>query len=246
MKNHIKINYLYNSGFYVETEKHILIFDYYLDSVPSGNKNKTKGAIGFEDLNVDKPFFVFATHSHFDHFNPVIFQWQYRVENINYILSDDIRTSETDKNINFMAPDKKLHIDGAEIFTFGSTDLGVSFLVKVDNVTIFHSGDLNWWDWFDESHAYNLKMEKDFKKEILKLKNFNIDLAFFPVDSRLKDNFYLGGEYFINEISPKYFIPMHFGENYEITKKFLQKIPATSTDIIEITHRGQEFNLKIK
>lgn len=245
MKNNIKINYLYNSGFYIETEKYILIFDYYLDSVPSGDKNKSKGAIGFEDLNKDKTLLVFVTHSHFDHFNPVIFKWKDGVENINYILSDDIKMSHTDKNVHFMSPDNKLNIDGAEIFTFGSTDLGVSFLVKIDNVTIFHSGDLNWWDWFDESDVYNLKMEKDFKKEILKVKKFNVDLAFFPIDSRLKDNFYLGGEYFINEIAPKYFIPMHFAKNYDITKNFAQKISSSSTEIFEITHRGQEINLII-
>ncbi len=245
MKSDIRVNYLYNSGFYIETEKHILIFDYYLDSVPSGDKLKTNGAISFEDLNVDKTLLVFATHGHFDHFNPVIFKWQRQVENINYILSNDIKTPETGKNINLMAPNNILNLGDAKIITFGSTDLGVSFLVKVDNLTIFHSGDLNWWDWFDESDTYNLKMEKDFKKEISKVKNYNIDLAFFPVDPRLKDKFYLGGEYFINEINPKYFIPMHFGENYEITKNFSQRLSSASTDIIEITHRGQNFSLKI-
>ncbi|WP_026882902.1 MBL fold metallo-hydrolase [Clostridium akagii] len=245
MEKDVKINYLYNSGFYIETEKHILIFDYYLDSVTLGDKQKENGAIGLDDLKTNKAFLVFATHGHFDHFNPVIFHWQNQVKNINYILSNDIKTPNTNKNIYLVDSITELNIDEAKIITFGSTDLGVSFLIKIDNITIFHSGDLNWWNWFDESDAYNLKMEHDFKKEISKIKKYSVDLAFLPVDPRLNDKFYLGGEYFINEINPKYFIPMHFGENYNITNTFSNKIASKSTDIIEITHRGEQFNLKI-
>lgn len=246
MKNTLKVIYLYNSGFYVETENHILIFDYYLDTPSLSVKGLEHGVVNFHDLkDTNKKIFVFATHSHFDHFNPVIFTWEKNIKNITYVLSSDIKTSHNGDNINFIAPYDSLKLDDITINAFGSTDLGSSFLINVDNVNIFHSGDLNWWDWFDESREYNLEMEKNFKNEIHKIKKHNVDITFFPVDPRLKDKFYLGGEYFINNLHPKYFIPMHFGENFEITKLFSSRILHLDTNIIEIRHRGETFNLNL-
>ena len=82
-----------------------------------------------------------------------------------------------------------------------------------------------------------------FKFEIEKIKGNNIDICFFPIDGRLKDFYYLGGEYFIKEIIPKILIPMHFREEFEITKSFSQRNIKCETRIIEITNRGQEIIL---
>ncbi|MEI3154718.1 MAG: hypothetical protein V8S95_06185 [Odoribacter sp.] len=37
------------------------------------------------------------------------------------------------------------------IKAFGSTDIGISFLIDIDNIRIFHAGDLNNWHWEEES-----------------------------------------------------------------------------------------------
>lgn len=242
MKNErAKINYLYNSGFTVETENYLLIFDYYKDSVSKGEKCIKNGAIGDIDLKTSKQIIVFSSHSHFDHFNPVILSWKETRSDIQYVLSSDISLDKKDSNINMISAYEDLNIKDIYVKTFGSTDIGVSFLVKVDGISIFHSGDLNWWHWWDENEEFNSNMEKSFKEEIKNIKGNFVDIAFFPVDLRLKDYYSLGGEYFIKEIAPNLFIPMHFREDYKVTKQFKDKTKDRNTKIVEITHRGEEI-----
>jgi L-ascorbate metabolism protein UlaG (beta-lactamase superfamily) len=84
-------------------------------------------------------------------------------------------------------------------------------------------------------------MAKNFKSQIDKLKAEKIDLVFFPVDPRLKEHYYLGGEYFIRNLSPKMFIPMHFWNKTEITKDFAELLKDSNTKIVIINERGQEI-----
>jgi L-ascorbate metabolism protein UlaG (beta-lactamase superfamily) len=239
----IRANYLYNSGFSVETENYFLIFDYFKDTVDSDVKNRTTGAISEEDLQTSKKLIVFSSHSHADHFNPVILEWEGIRPDIKYVLSSDIQPNSNSKNINIMNPYETLTLQGVEIKSFGSTDLGISFLVKADGVNIFHSGDLNWWYWWDDTKEEIAEGERLFKEEISKIKGNQIDIAFFPVDPRLEHNYCAGGEYFIKELSPKVFIPMHFGEDYSTTDKFKEKMADSDVDVKTINRRGEEFNL---
>jgi L-ascorbate metabolism protein UlaG (beta-lactamase superfamily) len=243
----VKISYLYNSGFIMETKNYVLIFDYYLDISAASVKSKSNGTIGEGDIRNNKKVFVFSSHSHEDHFNPVIFKWKSIRKDINYILSSDIQISEKDENIYYMGPYENLNIDDVRIKTYGSTDIGVSFHINVDGITVFHAGDLNWWHWWDEDKDYNEKAEKSFKEEIDRIKDTSSDIAFFPVDPRLKESYSLGGEYFIKKVSPKIFIPMHFGENYEITKLFAKYIERSnrSVKVMKLKYRGQEIKIKL-
>lgn len=239
--SNIKINYLYNSGFAVETENYFLIFDYYLDTEDKNQKNIKNGFIGVEELSTDKNVIVFSSHSHEDHFNPVILTWKQLNNNIKYIFSSDIKSQNADY-IYYMSPYDTLNLEGVKISAFDSTDLGGSFLVNVDGISIFHSGDLNWWDWSDVEKEYSTEMEEAFKNEISKIKLNNVDIAFFPVDPRLKKKYCSGGEYFIKEVAPKAFIPMHFGTNYEITDKFANDFKALPCRIKTIHKRGEEIH----
>ena len=221
----VKIEYIYNSGFTIETENHFLVFDYYKGDINLSNKKTT----------------VFVSHSHSDHYNPEIFNFK---GNIKYILSDDITDNiNKDKDIYFVQPDSHLQVDDLDIKVFGSTDLGVSFLVSLDGLNIFHAGDLNWWYWENDSLEEKEDMERDFKKEISKITGSNIDIAFFPVDPRLENAYSMGGEFFIKELSPAYFIPMHFGDNFNTTSRFIHKMKDFSTHILEIKEINQQIIL---
>jgi L-ascorbate metabolism protein UlaG (beta-lactamase superfamily) len=244
MKNYgVRINYLFNSGFAVETEKHLLIFDYYMDSVEGGTKNRANGAIGEEDLKADKKIIVFSSHSHGDHFNPVVLNWASIRPDIRYILSSDIDLKEKNDRISIMSAYEELNLEDIYIKAYGSTDLGVSFLVKVEGINLFHAGDLNWWYWWDDTEEEIKKAESWFKEEIERMKGEAIEIAFFPVDPRLEHNYCAGGEYFINAMKPEIFIPMHFGENYAITEQFANKMNGSGTRLIEMKNRGQEIRL---
>ncbi|MHC1719511.1 MAG: MBL fold metallo-hydrolase [Clostridiaceae bacterium] len=209
-KPDVKINYLYNSGFAVETANYLCIFDYWKD-----------GRIRIRDLlDTEKKVIVFVSHSHGDHYNTEIFKWLETTHDIEYILSSGVRAGIRSDKIHRLGRYKELSLKGARIKTFGSTDMGVSFLVEVDGITLFHAGDLNWWHWYDETEENNRNMAYRFKNEIVRIKEEKIDIAFFPVDPRLKESYKLGAEYFIKEVMPSWFIPMHYGENTFVEEEF--------------------------
>lgn len=227
----LSVQYIYHSGFLLKTGDKQLIFDYF------------KGTLDLED----KQTFVFSSHIHADHYNPEIFKWANERANIHYILSKDIAGAQSlppDKGrITFIEPYEETQLADLSIKAYGSTDEGGSFLVHCDGLKIFHAGDLNWWHWWGEPQEDRERAEKLFKTELAKIAGESIDIAFFPVDPRLEQYYSIGAEAFIQEIKPRIFIPMHFGEDYKAIKAFAEKTrdnPATK--VLEITHLGQRFN----
>lgn len=229
----LNIHYFLHSGFSVETTDCILIFDFYKE-VLHNNENYTNLK---KLLSSGKPVYVFVSHSHADHFNKKIFTWE--GTNIKYILSDDIKLKDSKSNYTFVKKNDVLTLDNLSIKVFGSTDAGVSFLVSVDGFNIFHAGDLNWWHWKEDSDEDNLNAEKWFKEEIALINGEKIDLAFFPVDTRLEENFYLGGKYFIDNMNPRYFIPMHIGNSSvaKVIEAFKNQIQSCDVALIDASER---------
>ncbi|MDY0235808.1 MAG: MBL fold metallo-hydrolase [Gudongella sp.] len=228
MKNNdITVEYIFHSGFTLETNEYFFVFDYF------------KGDIELPD----KPVIVFVSHGHPDHLNEEIFKWPIFHKDITYILSDDITATASD-SIRLLGPYEQIDYLNLKIKTFGSTDLGVSFLIQTDGINIFFAGDLNWWHWKNDPDEENIQMEKSFKYEIDKIKGENVDIAFFPVDPRLEESYYLGGEYFINKIKPKYFFPMHFGDNYEMIDAFINIMKISGTKIVKISNRNEKIKIQ--
>lgn len=236
----MKIYYIYHSCFIVETDSSFLIFDYFK------NKNEIRQDFDFIKLLDDifkspKSLYIFSSHSHQDHFNNEILSWSKEKKDSYYILSSDIKLYQNINNLYVTKQNDEFSLNKITVNTFGSTDQGVSFLVKVDGLNIFHAGDLNWWKWMDDTEEEEKEMENGFKgiiKDIL-IKDVNIDVAFFPVDGRLEDNYSCGGQYFIEQLNPKVFIPMHFWEDFNITSKFKKLLSHTETQIIEINHNNE-------
>jgi len=74
----MKITYIHHSSFSVELDNTILLFDYFKGNLPSFDKNKK--------------LYVFSSHSHHDHFDESIFNIEKTHPNVEYILSNDIKT----------------------------------------------------------------------------------------------------------------------------------------------------------
>jgi len=236
-----EIYHLYHSSAVVKLQNDLFIFDYYKDDLKGENLDLKDGVITKNSFdNIDRAF-VFVSHRHHDHYNKVIFTWQQYLDEIYYILSDDIEIDFTQKNIIMVSKDQKLTVSDIEIRTFGSTDEGVSFLVKTPDINIFHAGDLNWWKWKKFSPRVQEREERNYKKEIKKLTEENINIAFVPVDPRLEENYYLAGQYFVEKISPEMFIPIHFADNYSITEKFKKMMSGSKSNIREIKRRGEKI-----
>lgn len=231
----LTIEYIQHSGFKVETDNSLLVFDYY------------QGPIQFP---INKKIYVFSSHAHPDHFNPEILEWPTDRSNIHYILSSDIKGDSrlplNAENITFISPYEKTQIDNLKIKAYGSTDVGISFFLELDDhegTHIFHAGDLNWWHWWGEAQDDIQRAEKMFKEEIAKIKGESIHIAFFPVDPRLEQYYFLGAKYFIQEVQPQIFFPMHFWDHFDTTKNFAVEMAGVSTRILEINHSNQKFTL---
>ena len=82
----IVVNHTGHSGFTVESETHMLIFDYSEGMLPA--------------LPMKKKLYVFVSHVHEDHFNPEILDVCKEHPNVRFILSHDIpRSMITDHGV---------------------------------------------------------------------------------------------------------------------------------------------------
>ncbi|MEK6265653.1 MAG: MBL fold metallo-hydrolase [Clostridium sp.] len=236
------IYYIYHSGFAIKTKDHFLIFDYYKGPIENEITNKKPTLLSPENIKGMKNVFVFTSHSHGDHYNPSILEWEKYNSNIQYVFSSDIIINKNKSNYTFIEEGQEKLVEDIYVKAYGSTDIGISFLVKVDGLTIFHAGDLNWWHWIEDSLEEKSLAESSFKAEILKLKSEKpIDIAFFPVDPRLQEFYYIGGEYFAENIQPKLLIPMHFADDVSITKEFYDRIKIPKVKAVQIDYSGQEI-----
>ena len=227
------IYYIYHSGFVLELEKSILIFDFY--RIPTDKKNEEESFISKFIKRTDKKVYVFSSHSHSDHFNKEILKWLNLNENIKYILSDDIKIHKH-KNFYFTKEGDSFELDNLKISTFGSTDLGSSFYVNVEDKNIFHSGDLHLWHWEDDTPEVEKTMYDAYMSELEKIKKLaRIDIAFVPVDPRLGVNTLEGVELFYKVLKPKLIVPMHFSDDYSQMKNFIDNFKnIKDVEVIEI------------
>lgn len=221
----IKIDYLGHSGFFVENESSMLLFDYYY------------GDLSFLEEKLDeKPLFVFSSHAHGDHFNPEIFSIVIKHKKTSYHLSFDIKGKPTvpnNLNIQYLDVDRTYEIEDLGIVkTLQSTDEGVAFLIKTSDETLFYAGDLHWWDWPGEDPEWLAEQETVFKREIGKIKNESIDIAFAVLDSRLEDNYAKGMTHILSELHPRYVLPMHFWDDRSVVERFKERSEIKELDTI--------------
>lgn len=233
----LNVIYMHHSGVLVETKNYCLIFDYYIEN--------GQGYILDIEKYKNKKIFVFVSHFHSDHFDKAIFNWNSLNLDIKYILSDDIKLKDKNDNIFMVHFWNKYKFDDIDIITLHSNDSGVAFLVKVENNVIYHSGDLNWWNWNGESEQFNKSMEGMYKKELETLKNEKIDVAFIPLDPRLEENYILGMDYFIRNVDVKKVFPIHFWNNFNIYDTMLadKRSKDYRNKVVKISKKGQVFNI---
>lgn len=229
------ITYLFHSGFSVETAHHFFLFDY----CPSMDRDRQ---ITGELLKTKENVYVFASHNHGDHFDSAILKWADENPAITYVLSSDVIFQRGSLKCHVMSAYEEWADRGMKVKAYGSTDEGISFRVKADGLSIFHAGDLNWWRWSGETQAEQEYAETIFKAEMDKMAGEQIDIAMFPVDRRLEENFSIGAEYFAAKFHPQLLIPMHFGQDFGATTAFLEKAKRIGQRTVEITKRGQEIS----
>ena len=236
-----EITYLFHSAFAVKTPAHFLIFDYYRD-VPHGGR-LAQGVVNPQEI-AGENVVVFASHCHPDHYSPRIFGWRTEIPGIRYVLSDDIRTREEALTV---APGRTYDLGDLSVRTLEATDRGGAFLGKTDGLTVYHAGDLNWWKWEGDSEDEAADMERRFKEQVDLLRGEAIDVAFLPFDPRQGEDAFLGFDWFLQTVGPRYAVPMHsFGHTDFFAA--LESGPRThgyGSAILRYGSRGEKFSVPL-
>ncbi|WP_294589064.1 MBL fold metallo-hydrolase [uncultured Phocaeicola sp.] len=216
----MQLTYIFHSGFALETDRCILVFDYWTDPADVASRF----------LQSDKPLYVLSSHFHEDHFNRVIFSWKEKRKDVHYILSKDIlkhRRAQKEEADAWLAKGATWNDGRIRVTATGSTDSGVSWVVETDGKRIFHAGDLNNWyarfltdDYaggpvYSPEFGTDIHPEKEEKLFLGELKDIRkvtdrFDIVMFPIDGRIGNGYTRGGRQFIERFQTGLFVPMHF------------------------------------
>ena len=238
----MKITYLDNSGFAVEINNDLLIFDYYNNRSETG-KTFADGVIDFDALEGYDNIYCFVSHEHPDHFTRAIFRIARRNPNTHYIIDRKIKPAEGVDSTR-MAPSSFYEDGKIYVMAFGDSYDVVSYVVQIHGKTLFHAGDLHCWHWMMESDESESKKAREaYTKELTTIRKYlndRPDVAFLVLDPRLTQGIDDGLLEFNAMFKPKYIVPMHMQGEYWLSKPLSRKIkcPVWCYD-----HRGQSIEI---
>ena len=157
----MELTYIYHSGFALSGDGFTVIMDYYRDSedgqaqadlnrlmdgtFSNQEAGMPEGTVHSELLRRPGKLYVLASHFHPDHFNKEVLQWREQRPDIIYIFSKDIlrhRRAQKEDAV-WLKKGEEYKDETLSVRAFGSTDVGVSFLLQASGKKIFHAGDLN-------------------------------------------------------------------------------------------------------
>ncbi len=235
MAGPIQITYLHHSGFAVRTRDTLLVFDD-AQSTPAPGASLETGRVTRSLIKAHQRTLFFASHAHADHFSPSIYDFA-DAGMVHYVLGDDLPERYSGYRL---AKGETLSLGGAEITAYGSTDAGVSFLVKIDGWTLFHAGDLNLWHWRAESSVKEIEQaEKDYVAAVEPLIGQSIDFAFFPVDPRMGELHDAGALHFLMHVKPCVMIPMHWWGRADVALDFARRNRSKHVEVVALTKPGE-------
>ncbi len=229
----MKITFIKHSCYFVELDTCCLLFDYYEGDVP----------------DTDKPLYIFASHSHGDHFSPQVFHLYREGRETVFFLSQDIWKNRVPEPLRervlFVKPHQTYEAGGLKIATLKSTDAGVAFLVQCGDKLLYHAGDLNCWVWDGAPRFQNDQMTQQYKKELELLAGKKLNVAFVPLDPRQDADFDLGMKYFFQAAGAEYVFPMHMWDDYSVVPLF-KSTPGYeeyAKHLMDVKEPGQVFLL---
>ena len=239
----MKVTHIFHSGFMLEMEESILLFDWYKGDLPS--------------IADGKRLYVFCSHEHGDHYSPAIWDLQKKVPEVTYILDEGISDAarHPEAEVIMVRPHEAYAVHALRIRTLTSTDMGVAFYIETEGKRIYHAGDLNVWYWNDEPMEDNIASEAKCRAEMQSLadilragtgedgdaekdgtghaeegtegncgggKAALLDVAFVPLDPRLEEHAPLCMAAFVEILDAKCIFPMHYWAREDETRAYLK------------------------
>lgn len=222
----MRIYYLDNSGFAVLLAGRLLLFDYYNLTPDYPKSGFLGGIVEEEELSRFERVYVFVSHRHYDHFNRKIFDLEKANPHTTYIVDRGVPVPRDLEAVRLTSGETFLD-DWIQVRAHPSTDIGISFQVEVEGKTLFFAGDLNCWHWtldcpIEEEETYRRAYWEALDE--IKLHMKEVDVAFFPVDRRMKGQYDEGALAFYQAFHPRLFCPMHFRKDFAAAQAFVKKV----------------------
>ena len=230
----MRIVFIHHSAFFAELEKTVFLFDYYEGELP--------------EVPAGKTLIVLSSHSHGDHFSSRLFRETAKYPDAVFVLSDDIPARAVPagvrERVRFAKPGDRVRIpvpDGeAVIDVYRSNDLGCAFRIQCEGKVIYHAGDLNNWYW--DGDEEDLELGRQYREELSRMAGLPADIAFVPLDPRLKDP-YIGMQEYMASVGAKKVFPMHCWGRFDLAARMKADGACAGWEdrLAEIHGDGEEF-----
>lgn len=235
----ITIRHLIHSSFALKLHGIVMIFDYYVENDRSYVDDGLDAGVIRADLLAGEEVYVFASHSHGDHFHPVIFDWKEKVENISYILSYDIPAPPKEAVI--FKPGEEKPVGNIRVRSYSATDAGLAFSIYLHGRHIYFSGDNAFWNWDGDldDEIYDRIALSAIDQET------PMDIAFQVCDPRL-DGIGDGGIHiFARKFQPKLLVPIHSFGNYTFNATVEKRLRKNGYENAFwcVSRRGESYSI---
>jgi L-ascorbate metabolism protein UlaG (beta-lactamase superfamily) len=233
--------HLGHAGWAVKTRDHLLIFDYWESSEPESDRSLARGCVDPTEI-ADQDVYVFVSHSHGDHYDPVVLEWQQMIPDATYVFGWGFSTDS--RYVCLIEPRETRKFDGLEVATINHDFDGIpesAFIIQVDGLTIYHSGDHGTW-----SDPPNSVFTSNI--DYLAARYEQIDIAFISTFGQRRGGSTInaGDRYSIEVLRPSAMFPMHQGGNEDLYERFAREIRRedVKTAVHYASRPGDRFTYK--
>lgn len=225
----MRVEYIDNNGYIIETDKAVYVFDFVEGLLPSTY------------LRSGKPLILLVSNG-----NPEFYSESIYVFKKTIIYSNDIKQEPYNKVFQ-MFPGDMVHLGFAKVHALGSNREGLIYIIEEDGKRFMHAGNFNNWHYQEYSTEKRVEIETSYFLEILdSLKDFKpLDILIFPVNATMGYNYDHGAKRAIRVLKPKHFFPTQFKRGALIQEfaSWSAQQKDTETHIPKFTN--QKFEVEI-
>jgi L-ascorbate metabolism protein UlaG (beta-lactamase superfamily) len=209
--------YLFHCGWAVKTSSALMIFDHLIETRKPENPSLSNGFVDPTKIK-DQNVYVFISHGHGDHFDKNILEWKKVIPNITYIFGWQAQEAQShhafgeDRISQSIGPLKVKNI----FHNFDNIPES-AFLIEVDGVTIYFSGDHG-----NAPGALNPVYKDNI--DYMSQQSDAFDLVFLSI---FGGPTYEGELYAIDKFKPRLMLPMHTWGTESMAEEFVTLARST-------------------
>jgi len=201
----VEIAYVHHSCFVLGLAGRALLFDWPApEHRPAGAEAVVRG------LLAGRRAAVLFSHSHADHCSPDVLGVLPDPGGTTFILSYDVPDMVPELDLPgalVVDPDTPGEAGGIRVSCLEANDLGVAFMLEVEGLRAYFSGDLAAWTWDTLDATARAQVEGYFEESLARAADFGPRVVFHNADPRLAN--WAGGCRAAEVLRPRLFVPCH-------------------------------------